>query len=32
MKTLVLYTYALCMLGQIHFKVPIDELRELMAC
>ena len=27
----VLYTYALWLMGQVDFKVPLDELREIMA-
>jgi hypothetical protein len=31
-KNTVLYSYALWLLGRIDFKVPVDELREVMAC
>jgi hypothetical protein len=30
-RTTILYTYALWIIGRVDFKVPVDELREVMA-
>ncbi len=30
-RTTILYTYAQWIIGRVDFKVPVDELREVMA-